>query len=125
ATGAAVLFGEDLVPDPPHEPEFAVLNGLFRLVSNLSEDGPLLLSIDDIQWADAPTVTALEFLSRRIDSLPVAVLATERPAATEPSDSLDAIRADGGTIWIDLQPLARESADRMVTEATGTAPDQA
>ncbi len=125
ASGAVVLFDGASSPDMPEEPEFAVLNGLLHLVSNLSETRPLVLSVDDVQWADVPTVRALEFLARRIDSLPVAVLATERNAvAAEPSGELDAIRADPQTVRVGLRPLSRESADRIVSEAVTGKPDR-
>lgn len=124
AAGAQVLFHEDPSADPLAEPEFAVLNGLFRLISKLAERSPLLLSIDDIQWADEPTVRALEFLTRRIDSMPVAILATER-SSTFPSSTpaLAAIRSDPATARIDLKRLSRDAADRVVISVTGTEPD--
>ncbi|MDQ2623471.1 MAG: AAA family ATPase, partial [Actinomycetota bacterium] len=126
ASGAAVLFEGDPATDLPDEPEFAVLNGLFRLIVNLAEESPLLISVDDVQWADVPTVRALEFLARRIDSLPLAVLMAERTSvSTTPSEGLDAIRADSATVRIDLKPLSRESADRIVSESVGRDPDGA
>ena len=66
ASRAAVLFDEAPEAGPAAEPEHTVLNGLFRLIANLSAREPLLLAIDDIQWADVPTVRALEFAARRI-----------------------------------------------------------
>ncbi len=124
ASGSAVLFGEGPPPDLPDEPEFAVLNGLFRLIANLSDIRPVLLSVDDIQWADVPSVRALEFLGRRVGSLSVAVLATERPSTLAGPGVLDAMRADAGTVRIDLRPLSRESTGRIVTAAVGGDPDR-
>jgi len=64
----------------PVDPSFAALNGLFWLVSNLAERGPLLLAVDDAHWADAPSLRCLEFLLPRLEDLAVLVVLAARPA---------------------------------------------
>ncbi|TWG97245.1 AAA ATPase-like protein [Nocardioides sp. J9] len=58
---------------------FGVLNGLYWLVFNLAEDGPVALVVDDLQWADEPSLRFLEFLAARLDGLPVLLLGATRP----------------------------------------------
>ena len=83
---AAPLFGGDyLAGGVPREPEsaFPILHGLFWLTANLSERQPLLLAVDDLQWADGPSLRWLAYLVRRLEGLPVLVVACVRPAEAE------------------------------------------
>jgi len=41
--------------------EFATLYGLYWLVANLSDDGPLLLVVDDAHWSDAASLRFVAF----------------------------------------------------------------
>jgi DNA-binding CsgD family transcriptional regulator len=62
----------------------SVLHGLYWLVANLAERSPLLLAIDDLHWADGPSVRFLVYLARRLEGLPVALAVatrTSEPAA--------------------------------------------
>ena len=57
----------------PRPDELAMAHGLYRLMEDLSERGPLLLCVDDAHWADAPSLDALGYLARRVENLPVAI----------------------------------------------------
>jgi len=50
-------------PDPPAE--FAEIDVLEALVGVLADHAPLVLFLDDLQWAGPATVTALSYLQRR------------------------------------------------------------
>ena len=86
--GAAALAERALAPGPvepapPGEAMYAAVRGLVWLASNLSERAPALLVIDDIHWADAPTLRWLAVLSRSLEELPLGVLCAVR--AGEPA----------------------------------------
>ena len=53
---------------------FAVGAMLLGLVGDLSAAGPVAVVIDDLQWADRPSVEALSFMSRRFSVDPVVVV---------------------------------------------------
>lgn len=55
---------------------FAELHGEVR---RLAGRGPLLLALDDVQWADATSWAALGYLLRRLHGLPVAVILGQGP----------------------------------------------
>jgi hypothetical protein len=57
----------------------AVLHGLFWLLADRAADEPLLLAIDDAQWADETSMAWLRYAARRVPELPVAVLVATRP----------------------------------------------
>ncbi|HEY5332921.1 MAG TPA: ATP-binding protein, partial [Solirubrobacterales bacterium] len=69
--------------------------GLYWLVANLAEAGPLAIVVDDAQWADPASLDWLAFLARRLEDLPVLLalgVRAEDPGAGAPA--LEAIRAD-------------------------------
>lgn len=75
----------DLVPGlPRHQPlrpdaeRSALLAGLTHLLTGLSRATPLVLLLDDLQWADASTVQWLHYLARRLGGLPVLIVGTYR-----------------------------------------------
>jgi DNA-binding CsgD family transcriptional regulator len=58
---------------------FAVLHGLYWLTVNASGSAPLLVAIDDLQWADAASAGFVLYLASRLQGLPVALLVSWRP----------------------------------------------
>jgi DNA-binding NarL/FixJ family response regulator len=72
----------------------ATTHGLTRLASGLSEGGPMLMVIDDVHWADAPSLRWLVQVGRHLRELPLAVLCAVRTG--EPpadADLLDELRS--------------------------------
>jgi len=51
-------------------PPDALLTGIavLTLLSGLSDDGPLLVAVDDAQWLDRGSLDALAFAARRLES---------------------------------------------------------
>ena len=64
ALAKPVLFAAD--PEAVAEPSFSALHGLYWLTINLADAGPLLLSVDDAQWADLASLRWLIYLARRL-----------------------------------------------------------
>ena len=48
---------------PEVDRSFSMLHGLYWLMNNLTDEGPVLVTVDDLQWADAASVRFLNFLS--------------------------------------------------------------
>ncbi|WP_209305409.1 BTAD domain-containing putative transcriptional regulator, partial [Blastococcus sp. CT_GayMR20] len=76
AVSARTVF--DLAPGESPDGSFAVLHGLYWLAVNLTADGPLVLAVDDLQWCDSASLRWLAYLVRRLDAVPVLVVATVR-----------------------------------------------
>ena len=49
------------------------------MTANIASDRPLLVLVDDLQWADEPSLRWLGYLVRRLEGLPVLVVAALRP----------------------------------------------
>ena len=63
--------GAGKIPEAPHIQPGSVPRRLFeafyQLLFSLVQEGPLILVVEDLQWADETTLTVLEFLIRRWD----------------------------------------------------------
>ncbi|MDQ3762794.1 MAG: AAA family ATPase [Actinomycetota bacterium] len=80
---AAALLGQAgkaSIPADGGDGSLAMLHGLFWLTANLCARGPLALVIDDLHWADSPSLRFLAYLLPRLDGLPVLVVVALRPA---------------------------------------------
>ena len=91
-SGPAALAGPAVLglPAEPPVPELslAVLHSLYWLVAELAARQPLALILDDAHWADQPTLRFFGYLARRLDGLPVALIASARPGEGEPNHEL-------------------------------------
>jgi DNA-binding CsgD family transcriptional regulator len=66
-----VAFGEE---EGDRIDPFMVALGTLTLLTELSESGPVLCLVDDLQWLDAASRDALLFVARRLLAEPVAVV---------------------------------------------------
>lgn len=104
---------------------FAVLNALYWVCANITQRGPLLLAVDDAQWADGSSLRFLDFLARRIDELPIALVITLRPLDTDADEALRTLIVDPAVERIELRPLGPDSVARLVSEELGHVADPA
>jgi len=101
---------------------FEVIHGLYWVAANLAERSPLLVAVDDAQWADGDSLRFLAYLARRVAELPVALVATVREGETAAAGAvLDDLRAEPGLVQITPAPLGRAAADVVVRDALGDA----
>ncbi len=70
-------------------------HGLYWIVAGLAERRPLLVAVDDAQWADEPSLRWLASLARRLDELPVLLVVVARDGRSDPRGGLDALAAAG------------------------------
>ena len=75
------LAFDDGAPALPGDAMHAAARGLVWLVSNLAERGPAVLIVDDVHWADAPSLWWLASLAGSLGELPVGVLCAVRWAS--------------------------------------------
>ena len=61
------------VPPPaqvePEQARFRLFEAVSSFLKRASADGPLLLVLDDIHWADEPSLLLLQFIARQIDAV--------------------------------------------------------
>ena len=79
ARQADALRGAFAISKDPVPPD-ALLTGIavLTLLSELADDGPLLVAIDDVQWLDGASLDALAFAARRLESEQLVLLVAAR-----------------------------------------------
>ncbi len=93
------------------------------MTANLAADGPLCLVVDDVQWCDRASLRYLAYLERRLEGLPVLVVAAARVGEPGPESELVlGLVEDERTVSIPLAPLSEDGVvemvrDRMAAEA--------
>src|SRR4051794_2730599 len=117
AAAAVVGMAQQAGADTAVDPSFATLNGLFWLLSNLSEEAPALVVVDDAHWADQPSLRFLTFLLPRLDDLPVLLVVAARPA--EQDEVLARLATDATARLIRLGTLGEPAVAELVREAIG------
>ena len=88
ARQAEALRGAFALSEDPVSPD-ALLTGIavLTLLSGLSEQSPLLVVADDVQWLDPASLDALAFAARRLESEPLVLLLAAR--GSEPPAGMD------------------------------------
>ncbi len=82
--------------DPPYgtEPsQTRFFDGILRFLANLSRVAPLVVVLDDLQWADSASLHLLEYVARRVGGLRVLLLAAYRDEETPEVAALEAMLA--------------------------------
>lgn len=103
--------------------QFQVVDHLVDLVEELALSRPLVVGVDDLQWADPATVLTLDAMARHLTYAPVALLLGLRPAGSGPQiERLIATLGRVGLQRLSLGPLDEPSVIELVTDAAGAAP---
>jgi DNA-binding SARP family transcriptional activator len=83
-----------------------------RLFEALAADGPLILSIEDIHWAEPTLLDLIEGLADWLRGSPLLILCTTRPAIFERRPGWGGGRSN--TTMIGLQPLSSEETAQLI-----------
>jgi DNA-binding CsgD family transcriptional regulator len=96
---------------------------LIALVDELCAAAPMVLVIDDVQWADDASLIVWHELAASIDQLRLLLVATCRPSPRRPEvqQVRAAVRRRGGEV-VALGPLAETEVAALVTAMLGAVP---
>jgi len=126
----------DLDPDAaPSRDLHATVHGLYWLLVNLSAAAPLFVAVDDLQWADEPSLRWLAYAARRLERLPITLVVTVRQApsggAELPDDATETMRAAVGelvgspaVLRIEPRPLSANGVADLLAARLEGAPDE-
>jgi DNA-binding CsgD family transcriptional regulator len=95
------------------DPLLAAAERMLELVDRLCGHGPLVLAVEDVQWADEPSLRVWGRLARTVGQIPLLLVGVSRPAAQRQAVARlrESVRDAGGTI---LEPGALDAAQAAV-----------
>jgi len=101
------------------------LQDLQSLLERAAMDSPLLIFLDDVQWADSGTVAALRALPPRLASLPIGwVLAMRPDQGPVQLRSAVGYLADEGAERLVLEPLSQAAVAQVASDAMQAEADE-
>jgi DNA-binding CsgD family transcriptional regulator/tetratricopeptide (TPR) repeat protein len=102
---------------------FRVVDAFTDLAEELAVAGPVVVGLDDLQWADPSSLLTVGVLARRLDGLPVGVIGCVRPSprGAELDRLADALEAAGARHLV-LNPLTGEAVTGLVAQAVAAEP---
>jgi DNA-binding CsgD family transcriptional regulator len=124
AAGLASRALDEGVPEPAGAEDaiHAAAHGLVWLAVDLADRAPAALVVDDLQWADAPSLRWLAQLARRVDELPLALVCALRTGEPAESPALLAELLGAAGPPIRPRPLGPAATEALVR---GQLPDAA
>ena len=93
--------------------------GILQLLRKLGERAPLLLAIENLQWADSSSIELLHFLGRQLATHRVLLVASwnesDQPLSDDLRIALRSLRALGVAADLRLSPLTRDNVRGILT----------
>ncbi len=124
--GPSPILERSALGDAHASPEqrYWLLQDLEALLEGAALDGPLLICLDDVQWADSGTAAALRSLPSRLTTLPIGWVIAFRPGQGSPQvrSAVDFLEGQGAA-KITLGPLDQAGVARMAADVLGAEPD--
>ena len=118
-----LLGGARHAPDDDAGARHRLFAAVDDVVTGIAERRPLVLVLDDLHWADRPTLLLLSFLLRSGRPAPVLVIGTYRDTdvgrRTPLAAALADLRRDGGAERIGLRGLAPRDVGELATAWLG------
>jgi DNA-binding CsgD family transcriptional regulator len=115
----------DAAPLAGNDPSFAVIHGLYWLAVNASSMRPLIMVVDDLQWADPASLDYVLYLADRLAGLPIGLLASWRAGeAGSNADRLARLQqvAAGGVVR--PAPLSETAVQDLLSGQFGQRADE-
>jgi class 3 adenylate cyclase/DNA-binding CsgD family transcriptional regulator len=123
---AGRLFDEtELTGSASGDVSFAVLHGLYWLAANTAARRPTALVVDDLHWADAPSLRWLTYVGRRLEGLPLLVIAGLRPPEqAQEAELLTELVSDPSALVIRPTALSQAAVGSMAREVFEVEPEE-
>ena len=121
----------DLPPSPAAEPEtdrYRMFEAVVGLLTAISARTPVLLVLDDLQWADRPTLLLLRHLARAPDPSRLLILGAYRSTESTHegfAQTLADLRRERMISQIEIDGLSERETSDLVRILTGEAPSRA
>ena len=113
ATGPAPAAADEA----PESARFQLFDEVSSLLLAESRIQPLVVLLDDLQWADEPSLLLLDFLARRLPAGSAAVIGAYRDVGPVPGGAVAALAARNTVL--PLGGLPADAVTRLVARAAG------
>jgi class 3 adenylate cyclase/tetratricopeptide (TPR) repeat protein len=121
----------DLKPPPALEPEqarFRLFDSITTFMKSASRRQPLVLILDDLHWADKPSLLLLEFVSREVGDARLLLLGAYRDVELSRqhplAEALGELTRARLFQRVLLRGLGQEDVGRFIEMTTGSAPPE-
>ena len=102
---------------------FRAVDAFADLAEELALAGPLVIGVDDLQWADPSSLLTLAAVSRRLAYLPVALIGCLRPSPRIPElDRLAGLLLDAGGRILAVRGLTERAVAELVADVVAAVP---
>jgi class 3 adenylate cyclase len=113
-------------PGDPEEARFRLFESVAAFLREASRARPLVLVLDDLHWADRPSLLLLGFLARQLEGARILLLATFREAELHGQPGLTAALAElaktSGHERLELRGMSEAEVGLMVAGLAGLDP---
>jgi predicted ATPase/DNA-binding CsgD family transcriptional regulator len=100
-----------------------LVDRLTSMLEKRASASPLLIGIDDLQWADPLSVFALRVMPVHLASCPIVWLFTTHPRPAQPANEIRAaLAADVAIREMNVGPLAPDAIDELARDRHGDRP---
>lgn len=121
----------DLEPASPLDPEqarFRLFDSISRFLGSLAQSQPVVLVLDDLQWADQPSLMFLEFLASQLTGKRILILGTYRDIEVNREHplfrTLAQLARSGSYHREGLGGLELEQIGQLIGDISGSEPSQ-
>ena len=111
----AALAALDRAPDEARAGDAALartMHALWWVAADLASYRPVLITVDDAQWADTPSLRFLAHLAPRVGDLPIALIIATRPPSERSGPLAELVAARHGE-RLSPQPLSSEAIGEL------------
>lgn len=117
-TGRALEALDKATPDAGDAEVARTMHALWWVAVDLASPRPLLITVDDAQWSDLPSLRFLSYLSKRVADLPIALIVATRP----PPDRLGPLAELTVSRHVERllpRPLSRDGIAALTSDRVG------
>lgn len=114
ALARPLLLHEDGPGHGSTAPLYPVVHSLYWVVANLAERTPLVIIVDDLQWADEASVRFLAYLASRLGDVRVALLGAARSGAEAHGDPIRSLLGHRDATSVQVEPLSEDAVTDLV-----------
>lgn len=133
ATLITALFDYDRLSPPSTltaggDELYSIVHGLYWLCCNFSARQPLLLVIDDVQWADSCSLHFISYLANRLENESILIALAQAPGKIQDDVTQDLVVAACATplaTAVRLAPLSADAVREIITTTLGSPPHDA